>query len=131
MEYFNSFGGNPVSCAIGQSVLKVIKEEGLQENALAVGNYLLDRLKKLQSQHDLIGEVRGRGLFIGIELVNDELVPASAEAQNIVNNMKDKGFLLGTDGPNRNVIKIKPPMVFTRENANELASILNEVIKGM
>ena len=131
MEYFNSFGGNPVSCAVGQAVLCVIKEESLQGNSLTIGNHLLERLKKLQNQHSLIGEVRGRGLFIGIELVKDKLFPAATEAQTIVNHMKDKQILLSTDGPDHNVIKIKPPMVFTRKNANDLAEKLNEVIKGI
>jgi 4-aminobutyrate aminotransferase-like enzyme len=120
MEYFNSFGGNPVSCAVGQAVLDVIKEEGLQENALEVGSYLLNQLKNLQNQHDLIGEVRGRGLFIGIELVKDELVPVASEAQTIVNQIKDKELLLSTDGSDHNVIKIKPPLVFNKKNADEL-----------
>ena len=128
MEYFNSFGGNPVSCAVGQAVLDVIKEEGLQENALEVGSYLLNQLKNLQNQHDLIGEVRGRGLFIGTDLVKDELVPAAAEAQIIVNQMKDKGLLLSTDGPDHNVIKIKPPLVFNKENADELVKKTDETM---
>ena len=128
MEYFNSIGGNPVSCAVGQAVLDVIKEEGLQENALKVGSYLLEQLKNLQNQHDLIGEVRGRGLFIGIELVKDELVPAGAESQTIVNHMKDKGLLLSTDGPDHNVIKVKPPLVFNKENADELVKKLDETM---
>jgi 4-aminobutyrate aminotransferase-like enzyme len=127
MEYFNSFGGNPVSCAVGQAVLDVIKEEDLQENALAVGSYLLERLKKLQIQHNLIGEVRGRGLFIGIELIKDD-APAAAEARTMVNQMKDKGLLLSTDGPDHNVIKIKPPMVFNKENADELVKKLDEIM---
>ena len=128
MEYFNSFGGNPVSCAVGQAVLDVIKEEGLQENALEVGSYLLNQLKNLQNQHDLFGEVRGRGLFIGIELVKDELVPAASEAQTIVNQMKDKGLLLSTDGPDHNVIKIKPPLVFNKKNADELVKKIDETM---
>ena len=127
MEYFNSIGGNPVSCAVGQAVLNVIKEEDLQENALAVGSYLLERLKKLQMQHNLIGEVRGRGLFIGIELIKDD-APAAAEARTMVNQMKDKGLLLSTDGPDHNVIKIKPPMVFNKENADELVKKLDEIM---
>ena len=127
MEYFNSFGGNPVSCAVGQAVLNVIKEEDLQENALTVGSYLLERLKKLQMQHNLIGEVRGRGLFIGIELIKDD-APAAAEARTMVNQMKDKGLLLSTDGPDHNVIKIKPPMVFNKENADELVKKLDEIM---
>ena len=128
MEYFNSFGGNAVSCAVGQAVLDVIKEEGLQENAWEVGSYLLNQLKNLQNHHDLIGEVRGKGLFIGIELVKDDLVPADAEAQTIVNQMKNIGFLLSTDGPNHNIIKIKPPLVFNKKNADELVEKIDERI---
>ena len=131
MEYFNSFGGNPVSCAVGQAVLNVIEEEGLQENADEVGNYLIDQLNKIDNS--LIGQVRGQGLFIGIELVKDKdtLTPAAKEADEIVNAMKDAGILMSTDGPDHNVLKIKPPIIFTRENADELVlnltSIFNEI----
>tara|TARA_B110000014_G_C20125824_1_gene599612 strand:+ start:2239 stop:3519 length:1281 start_codon:yes stop_codon:yes gene_type:complete len=131
MEYFNSFGGNAVSCAVGQAVLDVIKGESLQENALEVGSYLLNQLKNLQNQHNLIGEVRGRGLFIGIELVKDELVPAKDEAQTIVNQMKDKGLLLSTDGPDHNVIKIKPPLLFNKKNADELVEKIDKRISKL
>jgi len=129
MEYFNSFGGNPVSCAVGQAVLNVIKEEGLQEHALKVGDYLLEQLQQLKQHHDIIGDVRGRGLFIGIELNRDEdLTPADTEAHNIINRMKEKGVLLSTDGPDHNVIKIKPPIVFNIENAEELVKKLDETM---
>jgi ethanolamine-phosphate phospho-lyase len=130
MEYFNSFGGNPVSCAVGNAVLNVIKEEGMQHNALEVGSYLLNELKSLQSKHSIIGDVRGMGLFIGIELIRDikNLEPADAEAKMVINQMKDQKILLSTDGPDRNVIKIKPPMIFNRENANELILKLSDVL---
>jgi len=130
MEYFNSFGGNPVSCAVGNAVLNVIKEEGMQHNALEVGSYLLNELKSLQSKHSIIGDVRGMGLFIGIELIRDikNLQPADTEATMIVNQMKDQKILLSTDGPDHNVIKIKPPMIFNRENANELILKLSDVL---
>ncbi len=129
MEYFNSFGGNPVSCAVGQAVLNVIRDEGLQAHAEHVGNYLLQKLQSLQNDHDIIGDVRGRGLFIGIELVRDyELTPAVNEAHTIVNSMKEKGVLLSTDGPDHNVIKIKPPMIFSKDNAHELISKIDEII---
>ena len=120
MEYFNSFGGNSVSCAVGHAVLNVIEEEGLQENADDVGNYLIDQLNKIDNS--LIGQVRGQGLFIGIELIKDKdaLTPAAKEADEIVNAMKDAGILMSTDGPDHNVLKIKPPIIFTRENADEL-----------
>jgi 4-aminobutyrate aminotransferase-like enzyme len=129
MEYFNSFGGNPVSCAVGQAVLNVIRDEGLQAHAEHVGNYLLQKLLSLQNDHDIIGDVRGRGLFIGIELVRDyELTPAVNEAHTIMNSMKEKGFLLSTDGPDHNVIKIKPPMIFSKDNALEVVSKIDETI---
>jgi len=129
MEYFNSFGGNSVSCAVGQAVLDVIKDESLQDHALKVGDYLLEQLQQLKQHHDIIGDVRGRGLFIGIELNRDEdLTPADTEAHNIINRMKEKGILLSTDGPDHNVIKIKPPIVFNIENAEELVKKLDETM---
>ena len=132
MEYFNSFGGNPVSCAIGQAVLDVIKDEGLQENALEVGSYLLGQLKMLESKHELIGDVRGAGLFIGIELVKEResYDPAGNEAGALVSRMKERGFLLSSDGPYHNVIKIKPPMLFTKENADRLVKALDDTMLG-
>lgn len=130
MEYFNTFGGNPVSCAIGLAVLEVIQEESLQAHALEVGNTFLDGLRRLQKKHALIGDVRGSGLFIGIELVKDRrtLEPATAEASEIVQQMRERHILLSTDGPFENVIKIKPPLVFTKENAREVISTLDEVL---
>jgi len=129
MEYFNSFGGNPVSCAVGQAVLDVIKDESLQDHALKVGDYLLEQLQQLKQHHEIIGDVRGRGLFIGIELNRDEdLTPADTEVHNIINRMKEKGVLLSTDGPDHNVIKIKPPIVFNIENAEELVKKLDETM---
>ena len=135
MEYFNSFGGNPVSCAVVQTVLNVIEEENLQDNALDVGTYLLDQLKVLKSKHEIIGDVRGRGLFIGVELMRDleSLTPATEEANTVVNQMKDSGILISSDGPDHNVLKIKPPIIFTLENADtlvvNLAAIINELSK--
>ena len=132
MEYFNSFGGNPVSCAVGHAVLKVIEEENLQFNALEVGKYLLSMLVELKQNHAIIGDVRGNGLFLGIELIKDQktLEPAAIEADLLVNEMKEKGILLSTDGPDHNVIKIKPPMVFNRENALYLIEKLNKILSS-
>ena len=129
MEYFNSYGGNPVSCAIGEAVLQVIEDEGLQENAEKVGNYLIEELIKLQSQCRFIGQVRGQGLFVGIELIHDDdvLEPNNILAKKVVNEMKDAGILLSLDGPDHNVLKIKPPMVFNIENANELVINLKTI----
>jgi len=131
MEYFNTFGGNPVSCAAGLAVMDVIRDDELQQNALEVGKYLKQGLRELQSRHSLIGDVRGLGLFLGIELVRDRqtLEPAGSEATNIVERMKEHGILLSTDGPLHNVIKIKPPLVFSRTDADVLLSGLDLVLK--
>lgn len=130
MEYFNTFGGNPVSCAVGTAVLDVIEQENLQQNALEVGNYLMDGLHRLQARHEIIGDVRGRGLYIGAELVRDRqtLEPAASEASAIANAMKEHGILISTDGPYHNVLKIKPPIIFTKENANQLVAALDNIL---
>ena len=130
MEYFNTFGGNPVSCAIGLAVLDVIADEHLQDNARHVGHYLLAKLRSLMDTHPLIGDVRGLGLFIGIELVTDRqtLEPAAAQATYIANRMREHGILLSTDGPLHNVLKIKPPMVFTTKNADLLVNTLDLIL---
>lgn len=131
MEYFNTFGGNPVSCAIGMAVLNVIEEEGLQQNAHDVGSYLMARLRTLMPSHRLIGDVRGAGLYIGVELVLDRatLQPAAEHASYIANRMKENGILISTDGPLHNVLKIKPPIVFTRENADQLVETLERILE--
>ncbi len=131
MEYFNTFGGNPVSMAAGLAVLKVIEEEELQQNAFITGNYLLEKLLMLKSKHRMIGDVRGAGLFVGVELVRDHyaLEPAVPEIDSIVEKMKDLGFLLSTDGPLHNVLKIKPPLVFSKRNADDLVGKLDQVLK--
>ena len=130
MEYFNSFGGNPVSCAIGLAVLNVIEEEELQKNALKVGNKLKSLLNELKSVHDIIGDVRGKGLFLGIEIIKDlaTLEPYQKMTHKIVNEMRNKGILLSSDGPDHNVIKIKPPMVFNGANALFLVETLNKIL---
>jgi 4-aminobutyrate aminotransferase-like enzyme len=130
MEYFNTFGGNPVSCAIGLAVLDVIRDERLQAHALAVGQHLRKRLQDLQTSHPIVGDVRGRGLFLGVEFVRDRdlRTPAAAEAAYVVERMKAHGILLSTDGPEHNVIKIKPPLVFDEADAERLAAALDVVL---
>lgn len=127
MEYFNTFGGNPVSCAIGRSVLEVIEEENLQQNALEVGGFLIAELKNLQKRFPIIGDVRGEGLFLGFELNNSEKNPLPEHASYLANRMKQLGILMSIDGPDHNVLKIKPPMVFSKENAEELLFRLKTV----
>jgi 4-aminobutyrate aminotransferase-like enzyme/Ser/Thr protein kinase RdoA (MazF antagonist) len=131
MEYFNTFGGNAVSCEIGLAVLDVIEREGLQASALDVGNYLMDRLRELTADHALIGDVRGLGLYIGAELVLDRATqqPAGEHASYIADRMRDLGVLISTDGPDHNVLKIKPPIVFSRANADRLVDSLAAALK--
>ena len=130
MEYFNSFGGNPVSCAIGHAVLKVIEEEELQKNAFRVGNELKTLLNEVKSVHDIIGDVRGKGLFLGIEIIRDleTLEPDKQVTHKIVNEMRSRKILLSSDGPDHNVIKVKPPMVFNSSNALFLVETLDKVL---
>ncbi len=130
MEYFNTYGGNPVSCAIGLAVLDVVRDEQLQSCALRVGAQLMGRLRSLMSAHPLIGDVRGTGLFIGVELVRDRdtLEPAGTEAGLAANRMRDLGVLVSTDGPFHNVLKIKPPLCFTEDDAGRLASALDGIL---
>ena len=130
MEYFNTFGGNPVSCAIGREVLQIIRDEKLQTNALETGEYLISGLRDLQKKHEIIGDVRGHGFFSGFELVTNRetLEPAAAQATYFANRMRESGFLISTDGPLHNVIKIKPPMCFSRENADFLLEWTDKVL---
>jgi ethanolamine-phosphate phospho-lyase len=132
MEFFSSFGGNPVSCAIGQSVLDVLNDEQLPQNAAEVGEYLLVLLKILVEKYEVCGDARGEGLFLGLELVEDKLtkLPNADLASFLQNKLRDNGILVGTDGPFNSVIKIKPPICFNKENAVELYENLdNEIIK--
>ena len=130
MEYFNTFGGNPVSAAIGLAVLDVIAEEGLQDHARVIGGRLLAGLRELATRHDPIGDVRGMGLFVGIELVRDRATrePAADLASELVNRAAELGVLLSTDGPDHNVIKIKPPMVFSATDADRLVETIDTVL---
>jgi 4-aminobutyrate aminotransferase-like enzyme/Ser/Thr protein kinase RdoA (MazF antagonist) len=130
MEFFSTFGGNPVACAAGLAVLDVLAEDHLQENALRVGSYLIARLQSLQEKHTLIGDVRGLGLFLGVDLVLDRATrePAPKQASYVVNRLRERGILAGTDGPHHNVIKLRPPLIFSRADADLFAVALDEVL---
>jgi 4-aminobutyrate aminotransferase-like enzyme len=128
MEYFNTFGGNPVSCAIATEVLRVVKREKLQENALEVGEFLKEELEKLSKEFPIIGDVRGQGLFLGIEFVDYNMNPLAKQTDYLANRMKDHGILMSIDGPDHNVLKIKPPIVFSKENAKELLFYLRKIL---
>lgn len=130
MEFFSTFGGNTVSCAVGLAVLDVVEKEGLQGHALAVGERLLAGLRPLTDKYPIVGDVRGSGLFLGVELVRsrETLEPADKEAAFIVNQMRERGILIGTDGPYHNVLKIRPPMPFSTDDADFLTATLDAVL---
>jgi len=130
MEYFNTFGGNPVSCAAGLAVLDVIEEEGLQDHARRVGIRLKAGLETLKSRHALVGDVRGRGLYLGVELVRhrETLEPADREAAYVADRLRDLGILISVDGPLHNVLKIKPPLCFNEADAHRLVDTLDTVL---
>jgi len=124
MDYFNTFGGNPVSCAAGLAVLEVIEKEQLQNNALKVGKYLRKRLIQLQSDYPVIGELHGAGLLQGIDIVTPGGEPDPKIADRIMNHMRSNGFLIGTTGKNYATLKIRPPIVFQKEHADMLVAAL-------
>jgi 4-aminobutyrate aminotransferase-like enzyme/Ser/Thr protein kinase RdoA (MazF antagonist) len=131
MEFFSTFGGNPVSCAVGLAVLDVLQEEGLQQNALRTGRFLLAELNELQRQHALIGDIRGSGLFLGLDLVRSRETREAAEleAAYMVNRLREEGVLAGTDGPHHNVIKLRPPLVFSESDASCFCATLARILK--
>jgi len=131
MEFFSTFGGNPVACAAGLAVLDVLEEEHLQQHALRVGGHLIEDLKALQARRALIGDVRGSGLFLGIDFVLDRETrePAPLQASYVVNRFRDRGILAGTDGPHHNVIKLRPPLVFSEGDADLFVKTLDDILQ--
>jgi 4-aminobutyrate aminotransferase-like enzyme len=130
-RYFNTFGGNPVSCAVGMAVLDVIDAEGLIENARLVGTHLRDGLIAMAERRALIGDVRGAGLFVGVELVTDRATktPATEATARLVNGLREKRVLISASGPAANVLKIRPPLVFTRAHADLFLTAMDEVLR--
>jgi len=130
MEYFNTFGGNPVSCAIGCAVLDTIQEEGLQAHAQKIGTLLVAGLERLKKDFPVIGDVRGMGMFIGAEFVtnSETLNPAISQIDYVIERLKDEGILLTTEGPFHNVLKIKPPLSFTNEDAEYFLKTLRNIL---
>jgi 4-aminobutyrate aminotransferase-like enzyme len=130
MEFFSTFGGNPVSCAVGLAVLAVLQEECLQENALRIGNLLLHEFRNLQHRHLLLGDVRGSGLFLGLDLVQCRRTrePAADQASYLVQRLCEEGILTGTDGPHHNVIKLRPPLIFSESDAAYFCQNLDRIL---
>lgn len=131
MEFFSTFGGNPVACAAGLAVLDVLRDEGLPQNALAVGDSWIAGLHQLAASCPLIGDVRGLGLFLGVDLVADRTTraPATPQASYVVNRLRDCGILAGTDGPHHNVIKLRPPLIFSKADADLFVSTLEQILQ--
>lgn len=130
MEFFSTFGGNPVSCAVGLAVLDVVRDEGLQQNAKKVGDDWLAGLAELQQKHEILGDIRGAGLFLGLDLVRNRETrePATDQANYVVNRLREQGILAGTDGPHHNVIKLRPPLIFTESDADLFNSTLGAIL---
>jgi alanine-glyoxylate transaminase/(R)-3-amino-2-methylpropionate-pyruvate transaminase len=131
--HFNTFGGNPVSMAQGRAVLKVIEKEGLQENSLVIGSHLIDGFARLAEKHDIIGEIRGKGLMLGVELVKDRSTkePATAECAQVFETCKDLGLLIGKGGLSGNTLRIKPPMCLHKADADFMLEVVDEALSGI
>ena len=128
VELFSTFGGNPVACAAALAVLAVIADEGLVASAAKVGSYLRQGLLTLADRHTLIGDIRGEGLMVGVELIDAAGGPAAGTARSITEAMRERGILLSATGPAGNVLKIRPPLVFQYEHADLLLTVLDEVL---
>ena len=133
LRYFNTFGGNPVSCAAGQAVLDVIRDENLLQRSAQIGDYLLAGIRRLAGRHELIGDVRGAGMFIGVELVGDRAskAPAAAHAKRVVNGMRERGVLISAAGPLENILKIRPLLAFEQAHADLLIDALDEALQAL
>ncbi len=131
--HFNTFGGNPVVCATGIVVLEVIEKEKLQVNSLEMGRYILQGLERLKSKHNLIGDVRGKGLMLGIELVKDRATkePAKAECAQVLETAKDLGLLLGKGGLTGHIIRFAPPMCIHKGDADFLIEVLDAAFSAV
>ncbi|XP_058296178.1 5-phosphohydroxy-L-lysine phospho-lyase isoform X9 [Hylobates moloch] len=127
------FGGSPVSCAVGLAVLNVLEKEQLQAHATSVGSFLMELLGQQKIKHPIVGDVRGVGLFIGVDLIKDEATrtPATEEAAYLVSRLKENYVLLSTDGPGRNILKFKPPMCFSLDNARQVVAKLDAILTDM
>ena len=130
VKYFNTFGGNPVAAAAGLAVLDIIRDEELLANALAVGSYTMNGLREIGNRHPQIGDVRGAGLFIGLEFVHGrDREPAPEIASLLINRLRHRGILVGAAGPFGSTLKIRPPLCFTKDNADEFISACDEVLR--
>ncbi|MFQ5624597.1 MAG: aminotransferase class III-fold pyridoxal phosphate-dependent enzyme [Paracoccaceae bacterium] len=130
IEFFSTFGGSTLSCRTGREVIRIVDEEGLQENARTTGDHLLNGLRNLQTRHDIIGEVRGIGLFVGVDLVRDRATrePATAAADYVKNRLRERRILIGNEGPADNILKIRPPLTIGTDDIDMLLETLDAVL---
>jgi 4-aminobutyrate aminotransferase-like enzyme len=131
-HYFNTFGGNPVSCAAGLAVLDILEEEALQQSALKVGNRIVEGIRSLAENHECIGDIRGSGFFLALELVSDreKRTPDRKLADRVVNGLRDRGVLTGSIGPDDNILKFRPPMVLSEQDADYMLAILGDTLQA-
>ena len=129
IEFFSTFGGSTLSCRIGKEVLDIVDDEQLQENARVVGAQLFDGLKALEEKHACVGDVRGMGLFLGVELINPDGSEATEICSYIKNRMRDHRILIGSEGPKDNILKIRPPLTIDSEDANMITSVLDKILR--
>ena len=131
--YFNTFGGNPVSCAVGMAVLDVLEEEKLLDNAVQVGGFVAAGLREMQSRYDIIGDVRDKGMFFAMELVQDHdtKAPATEVSGRFINMMCERGVLISRIGKHDNILKLRPPMPFSKDNAQQLLETLDECFAAL
>ena len=129
-EFFSTFGGSTLSCMVGREVLRIVEEEGLAENAARMGTRLLDGLSALQAEHAVIGDLRGMGLFLGVDLVTDRATrdPATAQAAYIMNRLAEKRVLIGREGPADNILKVRPPLTIDADGVDHFLTALGEVL---
>ena len=131
MEYFSSFGGNPISTEVGRAVLNVVKEEGLKQNALKTGDYFKAQLEQLKEGFECIGDIRGEGLFIGIEFVSQNDKHAGIICLEVKNRLKQNYVLTGSDGRHDETMKIKPPLCFNSSNVDEVIDKMEKILRSM
>ena len=128
IEFFSTFGGSTLSCRIGKEVLDIVDDEGLQENARIMGVQLIEGLKDLEKKYACVGDVRGIGLFLGIELINSDGSEATEICSYVKNRMRDYRILIGSEGPKDNVLKIRAPLTIDHEDVDMIVAILDKVL---
>ena len=127
-EFFSTFGGSTLSCRIGKEVLDIVDDDGLQQNARIMGTQLIAGLVAFETKHACVGDVRGMGLFLGLELINPDGSEASEICAYVQNRMRDHRILIGSEGPGNNVLKIRPPLTIDSEGVDMILTALDSIL---